>query len=64
MAYVLKLLTASAAALIVAGLAIQYSPWELIAHGGDIVIMLYLGVICVALPGFVWFGAMKVMRIL
>lgn len=63
MAYVLKLMIASAIALVASGLAINYTLGA-VAHQGDIVLFVYLALICVVLPGLSWWAAMRLMRML
>jgi len=64
MTYVLRIIIASAAALLVSGLALTYGPLEIVAHWGGIMLFTYLGVICVVLPGLTWWAAMRLMRML
>lgn len=64
MVYVAKLMIASAVTLIVAGLAIAYTPWGMIGNSHDVVLFLYLAIVTVALPGASWWTAMRLMRML
>lgn len=64
MTYLLKLLTCSAIALVVTGLAIAYVPLGVVAHLGDIVLFLWLTLVCVALPGLSWWASAKLLKVL
>lgn len=64
MAYVLKLMIASAVALTVAGVAIAYTPWYSLERTHDVVLFCWLAFVTVALPGLTWFGTAKLLRVL
>lgn len=64
MGYVLRLMLASAVALIVSGLAIAYTPWYSIGNAHEVVSFLWLAFVCVVLPGASWWGTMRLMRML
>jgi hypothetical protein len=64
MLYVLKLLSCSAFALLVCGLAIAYTPWYSLERTHDIVLIFWLAFVTVALPGLTWFGTAKLLRVL
>jgi hypothetical protein len=64
MAYVLKIMTCSAIALLVCGLAIAYTPWYMLGAAHDVVLFLYLGAVTVALPGGSWWASAKLLGVL
>lgn len=63
MTYLLKLLFCSAAALVVSGLTIAYSPWDWLASGPDFMLFGWLSLACVALPGLTWWGTGKLLGV-
>lgn len=64
MMYVARLLTCSAIALLVAGLAIAYTPWYSFARLPDLVLFVWLAFVTVALPGLAWWRTAKLLKVL
>lgn len=64
MSYIIRLLSASAIAMLVVGLVIAHTPWYTLQNAHDIVLFLYLALVTVGLPGLTWWVSAKLLRVL